>query len=143
MTRFTSLVAKSLITLLIGSGTFAANLHAQSDAMIVSVPFPFIMGTQFVPPGTYRFTLVSSSFLLSVRDVKTGHEQLFPVRPVQQRALEQHGRLLFHNSEGCSVLNEVHFPGTVIFSEMIQRRAAGRIEAKGSSADSSMSVAQR
>lgn len=144
MTKFTSLVVTSLATLLIGSATLAINLQAQSDdAITVRVPFSFTVGTQSIAPGTYRFSLLSSQFLLSAVNVKTGDMEMFDVRPEQQRAVDQHGRLVFRNTEGSSVLNEVHFPGTGLFSEVIQRRDDRRLEAKRSSTDSSISVAQR
>ena len=144
MTKFTSLVVTSLATLLIGSATLAINLQAQSDdAITVRVPFSFTVGTQSIAPGTYRFSLLSSQFLLSAVNVKTGDMEMFDVRPEQQRAVDQHGRLVFRNTEGSSVLNEVHFPGTGLFSEVIQRRDDRRLEAKTSSTDSSISVAQR
>lgn len=144
MRKFTSLVVTSLVTLLIGSATLATNLQAQSDdAITVRVPFSFTVGTQSIAPGTYRFSLLSSQFLLSVVNVKTGDMEMFDVRPERQRAVDQHGRLVFRNTEGCSVLNEVHFPDTSQFSEVVQRHGAGRIEAKRSSTDSSITVAQR
>jgi hypothetical protein len=143
MTRFTSFVVKSLVTLLIGSGTLATNLQAQSGAITVSVPFPFIVGTQTIAPGTYQFSLLSTHFLLSVLNVKTGHTEIFTVRPERQRVPERHGCVVFGNSEGSSVLNEVHFPGTGLFSEVIQRHDVPRIEAKRTSTDHSISMAQR
>jgi hypothetical protein len=144
MTPFRSLVVKSLVTLLIGSTMLATNLQAQSDdAITVRVPFPFTVGTQSIAPGTYQFSLLSSQFLLSVVNVKTGDREVFSVHPEQQRAVDQHGLLVFRNSEGSSVLNEVHFPGTGEFSELIQRHGAGRIEAKRSSTGSSIFIAQR
>ena len=144
MKRITLVVVKSLVIILIGSGTLAMNLRAQSDpGMTVSIPFPFAVGTQSIAPGTYRFSQSSDPFLLSVVNVKTGHEEMFPVRPEGERAFEPHGRLVFRKSEGCSVLNEVHFPGTEMFSEVIQRHGAGRIEAERCSTSNSVSVAQR
>jgi hypothetical protein len=144
MTRFTSLIVKSLVTLLIGSAMLATNLQAQSDdAITVRVPFSFTVGTQSIAPGTYQFSLLSSQFLLSVVNVKTGDGKMFSVHPEQERVVDQHGLLVFRNTEGSSVLNEIHFPGTKMFSEVIQRRGAGRIEAKGSSNGSSISIAQR
>jgi hypothetical protein len=143
MTQFTSLVVKSLVTLVIGSGTLITNLQAQSGTVAVRVPFPFTVGTQSFAPGTYQFSLLSSQFLLSVVNVKTRDMEMFNVRPEQQRAVDQHGRLVFRNSEEGGVLNEIHFPGTRMFSEVIQRRGAGKIEAKNSSTDSSISVAER
>jgi hypothetical protein len=134
----------SLVTILICGGPLAVNLQAQSNhAMTVSIPFPFTVGGHSIAPGTYQLSLESDPFLLSVRNVKTGHEDIFPVRPEQPRGFEPQGRLIFGNSAGSRVLNEVRFPGTGTFTEVIQRHAAGRIEAKGSSTSNSVSVAQR
>jgi hypothetical protein len=145
MTRFTSLVAKSLVTLLIGSATLATNLQAQSDddAITVRIPFPFTVGTQTIAPGTYQFSQPSSQFLISVLNVKTGVMEMFSVRPESQRAIAQYGSVVFRNSEEGSSLNEIHFPGTGIFSEVIERRGGGRMEAKKSPPDDSISIAQR
>lgn len=143
MKRITSLVVKSLVTILIGSGALAANLRAQTDlAMTARIPFTFTVGTESIPAGTYRFSLESSPFLLSIVDVKTGDKKLFPVRPDQQRESESHGRLIFRESDGGSVLNQVHFLGTRMFPEVIQGRDRGRMEAKKSSAGT-ITVAQR
>ncbi|MFZ0273681.1 MAG: hypothetical protein WB524_01480 [Acidobacteriaceae bacterium] len=144
MKRITSLIAKSLVAILIGGGALAGNLQAQSDSGItVSIPFPFTVGTQCIAPGTYRFSLVSDQFLLSVLNVKTGSEEMFRVQPEHQRALESHGHLIFRESEGYRALNEVHFPSADTFSEVIERRSAGRLEAKKTSTSNSISVGQR
>ena len=144
MKRISSLIAKSLMSILIGCGTLAINLQAQSDlAMTASIPFPFTVGTHRMAPGTYEFSLVSSQFLVSLVNVKTGHRELFPVRPGQQLAVEQRGRLKFRNSEARSVLGEIHFPGTDRFSEVDQRHGIGSFKTKSSPAAETMSVAQR
>ena len=143
MTRFRSLVIQSLATLLIGSATLATNLHGQSNAVTVSVPFRFAVGTTTIAPGTYQFSLPSSQFMLSVVNVKTGATKIFPVRPERQRGIEQRGRLVFRDAGGDNILNEIHFPGTRVFSEVIQRRRARTMEAKKPSTDNSNSVAQR
>ena len=144
MKRFTSLVAQSLVTFLIAGGTIASTLHAQSnDAITVRVPFPFTVGTQNLAPGTYQFSLPSSPFALSVLNVKTGDLETFNVHPEQQRAIEQNGRLVFRNYEDGSVLSEIHFAGTGVFSEVIERRSSGTTEAKRSSPDGSITIAQR
>jgi hypothetical protein len=144
MKRITSVVVKSLVTMLIGSGTLRGNLQAQSDlSMTASIPFPFTVGTHSIPAGTYRFSLPSSPFLLSVFNVKNGHEQLYPVRPEQQRAFEPHGRLIFRNSEGRRALSRIYLPGTGTFSEVTIGTMSGRVEAKRFSTGDSTSVAQR
>lgn len=148
MTRFTSLVTRSLLAFLIGGGIHATNLYAQSDAITVSVPFSFTVGRQDVAPGTYRFSLVSSrmessQFVLSLRDVRTGNMELFEVRPEQQPTVAQHGYLLFHKSAGRSVLNEVHFPGTDTFSELIPPRRGAKTRPTRALAERQTCVAQR
>lgn len=143
MKRLTSLVVKSLVMLLIAGGMLATNLQAQSDdAITVRVPFPFTVGTETLAAGTYQFSTISNNFLLSVRNVKTGKMDITSVLPVLQDTVEQQGRLVLLNNEGSSVLNEVHFPGTSMFS-VVQRRSSGRIEAKKPSTNSSICIALR
>ena len=135
---------KSLVIMLIGSGALAINLHAQTDLVETArIPFPFTVGTQSIAPGTYQFILESSPFLLSVVNVTTGDMEMFAVHPEQQRAVAPHGHLIFRKSEGRSVLNEVHYSGTTMFSEVIEQQGVGRMDAKGSSSCTSMSAAQR
>lgn len=143
MKRITSLVVKSLATFLIGSGSLAMNLQAQSEAITVSVPFPFTVGTQSIEPGIYQFSLLSSQFLLSVLNVKTGDMEIFSVHPEQLRAVEQQGRVVFSNSEGCSALSQIYFPGALTFSEIDQRHCAARTEAKRFPTGDSNAVARR
>jgi hypothetical protein len=140
MARFTA----PLLSLLLAGGTLAASLHAQSDQSItVRIPFPFAVGMHTIEPGTYQFSLPSTSFTLSVLNVKTGEVEMFNVRPEHQPAIEQKGTLVFRNYEDGSVLNEVHFPGTGVFSEVIDRRDPGKTEAKRSSPDGSITIAER
>ena len=145
MTRLSSLVIQSLVTVLIGSATLATNLQVQiDDSITVTVPFRFTAGTETIAPGTYQFNIVlSDPFLLTMVNVKTGDKEMFLVRPERQRGIEQHGRLVFRDTEGSGVLNEIHFPGTGTFSEVIQRRGARRMVAKKSSPGNSNSVARR
>jgi hypothetical protein len=144
MTRISSLVI-SLVTILIGSATLATNLQAQDDdAITVTVPFRFTAGTETIAPGTYQFsTVVSDPFLLTMVNVKTGDKEMFLVRPERQHGIEQRGRLVFRDWQGNSVLNEIHFPGTGTFSEVIERHGARRMVAKKSSPGNANSVAQR
>ncbi len=144
MTRLTSLTVKSLVTLLIAGGMFATNVHAQSDDTVtIRIPFPFTAGTETVAPGTYQFRLLSTHFILAMHNVKTGDMEMFDVRPEEQRAADQNARLVFRNSEGTSVLDEVHFPGSNSFSQVVERRGSGRMVAKKSATDGSISVVQR
>lgn len=122
MTRFTSLVTRSLVALLIAGGALTMNAQEPNDAITVAVPFAFTAGGEGFTPGTYRFSLLSSQFLLSVTNVKTNDTEMFDVRPERQRTLEQHGRLVFRDSADRGVLDEVHFPGTDLFSQVLHRR---------------------
>ncbi len=142
MKLFTPLFRKLLFALLIACGAFATNVQAQNDAITVSVPFPFTVGSQSIGPGTYEFSLVSGQFVLSVADMKTGHMTMFNVLPKRQGSVEERGRLTFGNVQGRRILNEVHFPGTDTFSELTQRRAK-RTEPTRSSTAHSVSMAQR
>jgi hypothetical protein len=143
MKHIPSLIVKLLVAILIISGLFAINVQAQTDpGMIVSIPFPFTVGTQRIAPGTYDFSMVSTQFLLSVRNVITGEKEMFAVRPEQQRASEQKERLIFHHSEGCSVLSEVHFPGTSTFTEVNYRQDVGCVKAKRRLTSTSLFVGQ-
>jgi hypothetical protein len=112
MKRIRLLVIKSLIAAVVVTGPVALTLQAQSNPEITAtVPFPFIVGTRSITPGNYQFTLMGSPFLLSVLNVKTGHQELFPVHPGSQ-AFESNGCLTFQTSNSSSVLTDVHFPGT-------------------------------
>lgn len=143
MKRIPSILVKSLVTILIGSEALAVRLQAQSDvAITASIPFPFTVGKHRIAAGTYRFRQISP-FQLSVLNVKTDDLEIFAVHPDSQPTFEQHGRLIFRDSAGNPVLNEVHFPGTETFSELIERRPPRRMEAKQSSTANSISIAQR
>ena len=128
MTRLMPLFVKSLSVIFIAGGILATNLQAQSNEITVSVSFPFAVGSHNLAPGTYRFSLMSSEFLLSVVDVKTGNRQIFDVHPEQQNSAEQRGRLIFRKSAGRRILNEIHFPGADTFSETIAPRPATSTE---------------
>lgn len=144
MARRTALAAGSLLALLMAGGTLAHPLHAQSDEEItVRIPFPFAVGAHALAPGTYQFSLPSTSFMLSVLNVKTGVVEMFNVRPEHQRTIEEKGRLVFRNDQDASVLNEIHFPGTSVFSEVIDRRDPGTMVARRTSPEGSITIAQR
>jgi len=111
MKRIRSLVVKSLIAAVVVTGPAALTLQAQSDLeMKATIPFTFIVGTRSITPGSYQFSLMGSPFLLSVLNVKTGHQELFPVHPGSQQAFESNGCLTFQKSNSSSVLTEIHFP---------------------------------
>lgn len=124
MKRITSLFAKSLFTLLIAGGTLATHLQAQNESMTVTVPFPFTVGTQCIAPGTYRFSLITSQYMLSVVNLKTGYKEIFAVHPEDQPRSEPSGRLVFRGSDGPRILDELHFAGSDQFSELNKQRHA-------------------
>ena len=113
MKRIPLLVIKSLIAAVVVTGPAALTLQGQSNLeMKATIPFSFIVGTRSITPGSYQFSLMGSPFLLSVLNVKTGHQELFPVHPGSQEVFESTGCLTFQKSDNASVLTEVHFPGT-------------------------------
>jgi len=128
MNRFIASFAKLLLAILIAGGTLATDLHAQSDEITVNVPFAFIVGTHTIAPGTYRFSLMSSEFLLSVVNTKTGDKQIFDVRPELQNTPHARGRLIFRKSADRPTLCEIHFSRTETFSELIESSCLGSTE---------------
>jgi hypothetical protein len=141
--RMMTLISSSLFTILIGSGTLATRLQAQSDSAVrVNIPIAFTVGKQTMAPGTYKLSLTPDPFVLSVVNAKTGDQEMFEVRPEQGRSVEQRGRVVFHRLDGLGVLDEVHFPGADTFSQVIQPHFT-KMEAKGSSPSNSVAVAQR
>lgn len=121
-------------------------MHLQAQdarAITANIRFPFTVGTQSIAPEIYQFSLMSSPFLLSVRNVKTGDEELFTVRPERQEHPEVHGSLTFRKSGDSDVLNEVHFPETRMFTHIIRGHGVPRTEAKRSSTCKATTVAQR
>jgi hypothetical protein len=112
MKRIRLLVVKSLIAAAVVTGPFVLTLQAQSNPEITAtIPFPFIVGTRSITSGSYQFTLMGSPFLLSVFNVKTGHQEFFPVHPGSQ-VFESNGCLTFQKSNSSSVLTDIYFPGT-------------------------------
>lgn len=118
MKRMTSIIVTSLFAILGSSGPLAATASAQYDPGItVEVPFAFSADGHEIAAGTYELQLISSNFLMSVRNVNTGNEQLFPVHPEQDRKVESQGRLIFEVCAGHNYLKEIRVPGTNLFSE--------------------------
>lgn len=143
MKRISLLIVRSLMAILIGSGTLVSNLHAQiEDGITASIPFPFTIGTQNLVSGIYRFNLLSSPFLLSVINKKTGVEELFVVHPEQEQKFTSCGRLIFQRCGRRNILSEVHIPGTNTFSELV-RREGRDMRAMTCSASESTSIALR
>jgi len=144
MKRLSLLAVPSLAAVLLVGGSFAPNLQAQSElAITVTVRNAFTAGTETFAPGTYRFSQAFDPMVLSVVNVKTGGERLFSVFPARQAATEEQGYVVFRKSGEGSVLDQVHFPGTDTFSEFVHKPGQERIVANKSSAQKTVSIAQR
>jgi hypothetical protein len=143
MKRMTSLIVKSLSAVLISSGLLAT-AHAQYDPGItVDIPFAFSSDGQEIAAGTYQLQLVSSNFLLSVRNVNTGNEQFIGVHPEEDRKVTSVGRLIFQVCEGHRYLTQIHIPGGNLFSETVDSRRQKDAEARTCTKDDSVTVAAR
>jgi hypothetical protein len=144
MKRIPLLIVKSLIAAVVVTGPVAFTLQAQSNLEITAtIPFPFIVGTRSITPGSYQFSLMGSPFLLSVLNVKTGHQDLFPVHPGSQQAFESHGCLTFQKSNSSSVLTDVHFPTTDTLTEVIGPYGVRVSQARLCSNSEPLSVVER
>lgn len=123
MKRITSIVAAYLLAVLIGTGVFSSSANAQTEpAQVFSVPFPFTVDTHVIDAGTYEINRGSNQFLISIRNLQTGEQQLFAVRPEQQRTISSHGVLVFHRCGPRRDLAEFHVPGTNLYSTIIPPR---------------------
>ncbi|HVT98581.1 MAG TPA: hypothetical protein VHE33_13850 [Acidobacteriaceae bacterium] len=143
MKRLSLFAVQFLAAALVGS-VCGPSLRAQSDiAITASVSHAFTIGTQTLGAGTYRFSQGSDAFLLSVINVKTGEQKLFTVLPEQHGDFAQQGYLRFRTVGESSVLSEIHFSGTDVFSAVVQKQKPERRLAKKSSAKDTVSVAQR
>lgn len=143
MKRMTSLILKSLSTILV-SGGLLATAHAQYDPGItVDIPFAFSADGQQIAAGTYQLQLISSNFLLSVRNVNTGNEQFIGVHPEEDRKVTSVGRLIFQVCEGRSYLTQIHIPGGNLFSETVDGPRQKDAEARTCAKDDSIIVAAR
>jgi|GEM_PF-1326293 len=144
MKRITSIVAGSLLAILIAGGTLAANLHAQNEpGLIFVVPFQFSTNGHPIPAGTYQVTLDSSQFLMSIRNIKTGDKQLFNVRPEQRGTIAERGVLVFHKCGARKDLTEFHIPGTDVYSATMMPHVAKNIETNDCRANDNLTLAAR
>lgn len=142
MKRTSFLIVSMLVAILIGTCTSLLSAETESE-VTAEIPFPFTVGKQTIAPGTYQFSLVSGQFLLSVRNLKTGHPEMFGVRPEQEYATKPHGRLVFLRCGGSDVLNEIHFREADTFIQVRQPHCAAQTETKRVLPNDSVSVAQR
>lgn len=124
MKRPASLTIQLLLAIFFGS-VLATNLNAQiSLPMTVTIPFPFTLDKQEMTPGTYKLSLVSDPLLLSIVNLKNGHEKFFAVSRDYQTSIESRGRLLFHPADGSKQLYEMYFPGSGLWINVLEHRPA-------------------
>jgi hypothetical protein len=143
MKRMNLIIVQSLVAILLGGG-MSATAHAQYDPGItVNVPFAFSADGQEIAAGTYKFQLISSNFLMSVRNVNTGNEQMITVRPEEARKFASSGSLIFQVCEGHSYLAEIHIPGSNLFSETAKGHKRNDAETETCSKDEGTTVALR
>lgn len=145
MKRIPLLIIKSFLTAVVAA-PIALPLQAQSDREITAnIPFPFIVSTRSITPGNYQFSLIiGSPLLLSIRSVKTGHQEFFPVYRGSQQAFESNGCLTFEKSNNnFSVLTNVYFPGTDTLVEVIGSRGVRRPQTKLCSNSEPLSLIER
>jgi hypothetical protein len=144
MKRISSIIGRSLVAVLVMSGTFAAKSQAQnSEGVVFSVPFAFAADGHNIAAGTYELSSFSNNFMISIRNVETGETQVFTVHPEQQRATDSKARLIFRKCEGRMDLTEFHVPGTNVFSEAMPPRRLKNMEAKACPASDFVTLASR
>lgn len=143
MKRMTSIIVGSLFAILISVG-LSITAHAQYDpGIVVSIPFAFYANGHEITAGTYRLRLADSNFLLSVRNVNTGNEQMFHVHPETDRKVASQGRLTFQVCEGHSYLTQVHIPGSDLFSETASGHKDNDARTDACSKDDAITIALR
>jgi hypothetical protein len=143
MKRTTSDIVRSLFAILTSAGLLAT-AHAQYDPGITAnIPFAFSAAGHEISAGTYQFQLVNSNFLLSVRNVNTGNEQMITVHPEKDQHVASPGRLIFRVCKGHSYLKEIHVPGANIFSETVNGHKQNDAETDACSKHESETVALR
>jgi hypothetical protein len=143
MKRVTSIIVKSLLAILI-SGGLLTTAHAQYDpGVTVDIPFAFSVDGQEIAAGTYQLQLIDSNFLMSIRNVSSGKEQMFNVHPEEARQISDHARLTFQVCRGHSYLTQIHTPGTTLFSATVTGRKQNNARSGACSKDDAITVALR
>jgi len=144
MKRMSSIITGSLAAVLIVGSTFAVKLHAQDGPGVsFSVPFAFSLDGQHIDAGNYKLNLVSSQYLLSIRNLKTGELRFFGVHPENQRTIEEHGHLVFDGCGNHRYLAEFHIPGTDTYSVTATQEREKKAEAKACPTADSVFLAAR
>jgi hypothetical protein len=104
--KFTSTFAKLILVAVSMSSMLALGTQtATAQAIIVTTPFAFSVGSQSYPAGTYQFTRLSEWFL-SIRNVKVGGERFFAVRPEEKVPLRSHGGLTLATPKAIRIFKQ-------------------------------------
>jgi hypothetical protein len=111
--KFKVICARGIVAAAITRGLFAS-----AQSVIVTVPFDFSAGDQVFPVGTYQFTSLSA-WSLSIRNVKSGGEKFFTVRPQQNGSRASRSSIVFHNSKGQKILEAVYVPESDMGAELL------------------------
>ena len=144
MKRINTIIAGSLFAILIMGSPFASRLQAQDDLGVnFSVPFAFSLDGQNIAAGNYKLNLVSSQYMMSIRNLKTGDLRFFSVQPEEQRTIEAHGHLVFNGCGDHRYLAEFHIPGTDLYSKTITPGSVKTAEAKACRTTDSIFLAAR
>ncbi|MGC2403982.1 MAG: hypothetical protein WA510_29580 [Acidobacteriaceae bacterium] len=143
MKRMFSITVKPLLAILICSG-LSATAHAQYDeAITVNVPFAFSADGQEMAEGTYQLQLMSSQYIMLVRNVSTGNKEILRVHPEQDRRVPSQGDLVFQACKGNIYLTEIHSPGASLFSETVSGHKRHEATSAPCSKDHLITVALR
>jgi hypothetical protein len=129
MKRNVSMMAGSLLAVLIAAGGFQAKLSAQDPSgEIFTVPFAFTADGHSIEPGTYEIRRSMNPFLISIENLRTGDKQLFSVRPEGSKAVPEKGLLVFSRCGEQRKLSEFHIRGTNLYSTTIDPRRSRNSE---------------
>jgi len=121
MKRITSIMAGSLLGIVLAGGAGEARLDAQDPSgEIFTVPFGFTADGHLIEPGTYEVRRAGGPFLISIENVDTGAKQLFSVRPDASQGIPGKGLLVFSRCGDQRQLSEFHIRGTSQFSATIE-----------------------
>lgn len=119
-------VVSSLVVICCGGSLVEVSAHSVSaQSITVTTPFSYCVNSRAYPGGQYKFTLVSD-WLLSIRNVNGGGEDLFLVHPEAGGAkgmtigsVGPAGGLTFRTFQGFKELQAVHEPGPDLILELI------------------------
>lgn len=122
MRQVISLMAKTLLAVLIVGGISAASAQAQyENGAIATIPFAFAAQRTNMAAGHYEIKLLSDPFLLAIRQAGVGRDFLLTVRPEESSSVPSHGYLVFRGGVDHLYLAEIHPEGTHSYSVVLQK----------------------